>query len=79
MSLGHLSRVLISSYSVDTDTDMDVIQSIGETFSRVLTQCRHRVSPPESNISNLLFAALIKYNASPDIVYVAVLDSYNVW
>nr|XP_022333463.1 thyroid adenoma-associated protein homolog [Crassostrea virginica]XP_022333464.1 thyroid adenoma-associated protein homolog [Crassostrea virginica] len=41
LSLGHLSRVLIS-YSVDTDTDVDVIQSVAGTFSRVLTQCRHR-------------------------------------
>lgn len=51
LSLGHLSRVLIS-YSVDTDTDVDVIQSVAGTFSRVLTQCRHRVSPGIKDLKN---------------------------
>uniref|UniRef100_K1PGZ0 Thyroid adenoma-associated protein n=1 Tax=Magallana gigas TaxID=29159 RepID=K1PGZ0_MAGGI len=41
LSLGHLSRVMIS-FSDEMDTKVEVVQSIGDTFIRVLTQCRHR-------------------------------------
>lgn len=33
------------SFSDEMDTKVEVVQSIGDTFIRVLTKCRHRVRP----------------------------------
>lgn len=52
------------SFSDEMDTEVEVVQSVGDTFIRVLTQCRHRVRP---KIPVELSLFILKDNFKPTV------------